>query len=401
MEFAADHIQFGNAIQVRYYGIIIVTAMLIAAWIASRLAERTKRDPDHIWGALTWAIFPGIVFARLWYILLPTASLTAPCEPNFIQTSAQEVCMNAAWFLQNFFNLENGAIAVWNGGLHIYGAVIGGLLGAWLYFGPLHHPVAKFFHILFGILPGGPVIVGLLYPYIPPQLFYIWLVVFVGTIIVWLWPYLENFVKMARARQLGDEVPGFSLPKYESTFPAEGMSILPWLDIAGVVLPLAQAIGRWANYVNQELYGIPTTLPWGISIDAQHRVGIYRVQADYPLASNPTTGAVETRFHPLFLYEFLWNLLAFFVLLNLYNRNRNRFRQGDFFLMYIAQYGFIRFLLEFLRAEPAIAFGVNSSQVLALVMCVVALIVLFVRFNARRGTTEGGYEQPAPATDAA
>ena len=108
MQFAADHIQFGNAIQVRYYGIIIVTAMLIAAWIASRLAARTKRDSDHIWGALTWAIFPGIVLARLWFILLPPASLTAACDPNFVQTSAQVLCQDTAWFLQNFFNLVCG-----------------------------------------------------------------------------------------------------------------------------------------------------------------------------------------------------------------------------------------------------------------------------------------------------
>jgi prolipoprotein diacylglyceryl transferase len=395
MEFAADHIQFGNAIQVRYYGIIIVTAMLLAAWIASRLAERTKRDPDHIWGALTWAIFPGIVLARLWFILLPPASLTVACDPNFVQTAPPILCQNAAWFLQNFFNLENGAIAVWNGGLHIYGAILGGLLGAWLYFGPLHHPVAKFFHILFGILPGGPVLVGMLYPLIPSQLFSLWLVVFVGTIIVWLWPYMASVYRIIRARQLGDEAPAFALPKYESTFPANGMPIWPWLDIAGVVLPLAQAIGRWANYVNQELYGLPTNLPWGVSIDAAHRVGIYRVQAEYPLS-----GATETKFHPLFLYEALWNLVAFFVLLNLYNRFRNRFRQGDFFLMYLAQYGFIRFLLEFLRVEQAIVFGVNSSQVLALLVCLGALAALFVRLNARRGA-EGQYETPVQATDAA
>lgn len=394
MEFAADHIQFGS-VQVRYYGIIIVTAMLIAAWIAARLAERSKRDSDHIWGALTWAIFPGIVLARLWYILFPTASLTAPCDPNFVQTLSQPaVCMDAAWFLQNFFNLDNGAIAVWNGGLHIFGAILGGLLGMWLYFGPLHHPVAKFFHILFGILPAGPVLVGLLYPIIPTQLFGIWLTVFIGTILVWLWPYGVSVYKIIRARQLGDDAPAFELPKYESTFPAQGMSLLPWLDLAGVVLPLAQFVGRWANYINQELYGIPTGSSWwGIAIDRDHRVGAYTNQTLYPY-ENPTT-----LFHPLFLYEGLWNLVAFFVLYSFYDRNRNKFRQGDFFLMYIAQYGFIRFWLEFLRAEPALLAGINTSQVLAAVACVVAVILLFVRFNARRGQ-EGGYEVAAPAPEA-
>ena len=74
MEFQAENILISlgqTDIQIRYYGIIIVTAMLIAAAVAARLARRDKRDPDHIWGALTWAIFPGIVAARLWYVLFP------------------------------------------------------------------------------------------------------------------------------------------------------------------------------------------------------------------------------------------------------------------------------------------------------------------------------------------
>ncbi|MEO1288552.1 MAG: prolipoprotein diacylglyceryl transferase family protein, partial [Chloroflexota bacterium] len=132
---------FGNVVQIRYYGIIIVTAMLIAAWIASRLAERTGRDPDHIWGALTWAIFPGIIFARLWYITFPPLSQTANCGEAIASVTA--VCKDAAYFFSNFFNTTDGAIAVWSGGLHIYGAVIGGLLGLWLYFGPLHNRVAR------------------------------------------------------------------------------------------------------------------------------------------------------------------------------------------------------------------------------------------------------------------
>ena len=95
------------------------------------------------------------------------------------------------------------------------------------------------------------------------------------------------------------------------------LPLAPWLDIAGVALPLGQAIGRWANFVNQELYGTVTSLPWGIPIDRAHRVdAVSRVWSIIPVAT--------TRFHPLFLYESLWNVLAFIVLLNIFLRNREQ-----------------------------------------------------------------------------
>ncbi|MEL7435353.1 MAG: prolipoprotein diacylglyceryl transferase family protein, partial [Chloroflexota bacterium] len=243
MEFTAEHIllNFGNQeVQIRYYGIIIVTAMLIAAYVASRLAERTGRDSDHVWGALTWAIFPGIVFARLWFITFPPVSLTAGCSPDAIP-GPSTVCKDAAWFYSNFFDFAEGGIAVWSGGLHIFGAVIGGLLGMWLYFGPLHNPVARVFHYIF--LPIA--------------------ILFDG--IGWL-------ITSTLQRIGGREVTPFQMPKFESPFPPSGIPMSPWLDIAAVTLPLAQSIGRWANFVNQELYGTPTNLPWGISIDSANRV---------------------------------------------------------------------------------------------------------------------------------
>lgn len=76
MEFNQTHILMGN-VQIRYYGIIIVTALLVGAYVASLLAKRTGRDPDHIWGGLTWAIIPGIIGARLWFVFFPPISLTA------------------------------------------------------------------------------------------------------------------------------------------------------------------------------------------------------------------------------------------------------------------------------------------------------------------------------------
>jgi prolipoprotein diacylglyceryl transferase len=373
MDFQAEHIliSLGDSdIQIRYYGIIIVTAMLLAASVAARLAKRRGYDPDHVWGALTWAIFPGIVGARLWFTLFPPSALTQTC----VEGQVVETCHNAAWFFQNFFNTTEGAIAVWSGGLSIFGAIIGGLLGLWLYFGPLHNPVARLFHWLFIVLPGGPIILGLLYPLFSTEARWLFAVLIGALILIWLAPYITwAFRKFIRRSETGSIIPAF-----ESDFPAVGMRLTPWLDFAGIVLPLAQAIGRWANFVNQELYGIPTNLPWGISISEDKRVSPYTSPVDFPLPGDPA----EAKFHPLFLYESLWNLIAFFVLLNLYNRNRDKFREGDFFLLYIIQYSFVRFLLEFIRAEPSIFMGINTSQAITGVAFVVALVVFVMRRNS-------------------
>jgi phosphatidylglycerol:prolipoprotein diacylglycerol transferase len=279
MEFLSEFIQFtiGNQrLQIRYYGLIIVAAMLVAAWIATRLAKREGRDPDHVWGALTWAIIPAIIGARLWFVLFPPEELVRRGR-------------DTAWFFQNFFNTTEGAIAIWSGGLSIFGAFLGGLLGAYIY-----------------------------------------------------------------------------LRRNRLPLPA-------WLDIAGVAFPLGQAIGRWANAVNQELYGVPTVLPWGIPIDAAKRVAPYTSLIEYP---------IETRFHPLFLYESLWSVLAFIVLLLLFTRNRDRLRFGDIFLLFIMQYSVIRFLLEFIRVEVALVGGVNVSQMVTVVGFVIALIIFIARRRA-------------------
>lgn len=347
MEFQSQHILISGTpigdLQIRYYGIIIVTAMLIAAWVAARLAMRRKLDPDHIWGGLTWAIFPGIIGARLWYVLFPPVSSVLDGR-------------DAAWYFANFFNLQDGAIAIWSGGLHIFGAVLGGLIGAYLYFGPLHNSVARIFFIIF-------------YP-----------ITLVFAAIGWVFSFI--FAKIR-----GQEAEGFKLPQFETEFPNEGIAIMPWLDIAGVTLPLAQAIGRWANFVNQELYGFPTQLPWGISIPADARVSQVASLVEYPIDT--------TRFHPLFLYESIWNALAFVVLLRLYTRNFDRFRPGDFFLLYLAQYSFVRFFLEFLRIEKAIAYGVNTSQVVTIVVFVLAVGIFLYRRTqapAPTNTTETASE---------
>ena len=128
-----------------------------------------------------------------------------------------------------------------------------------------------------------------------------------------------------------------------------------WLDIAAPGIALGQAIGRWGNYVNQELYGAPTHLPWAIYIDPAHRLPQFADQAYY---------------HPLFFYEFLWNLLNMSVLLYAARKWSDRLRTGDIFLMYLIIYPVGRFFLEFLRLDPAEVGGLDINQML---MAVVAL----------------------------
>ena len=119
---------------------------------------------------------------------------------------------------------------------------------------------------------------------------------------------------------------------------------IPWpLDFDGIApgLILAQAIGRWGNYFNQELFGGPTTLPWGLAIDPRFRPGDF---------------AEVTHFHPTFLYESLWNLGLFLLLW--YLRPLDRWwPRGTATLIYLVGYGLVRFWLETVRIDPAMLLG--------------------------------------------
>ncbi len=338
MEFEQAHVVIGN-LQIRYYGIIIVIALLAGAYIASLLASRSGRDSDHIWGGLTWAIIPGIIGARLWFVLFPPVSLIAGCGIE------GEVCQDTAWFLENFFDTQNGAIAIWSGGLSIFGGMLGGAFGAWLYLSRWHNRIVGFFTTIL-------------------------------TPLLWLYQLLEWIVTLGVSRLRGKDLSPFRYQRPKSDFPDDGMPLGPWMDIAAVAIPLGQAIGRFANYVNQELYGAPTNLPWGIQIPRDARVAPYESLIDFPL---------DTLFHPIWAYEALWSLVAFYVLWRIYHQYRDRLVSGDMFLLYVAQYSFVRFLLEFLRVEVAeIGFsGINSSQAVTLIAFLVSTGILFRRRQNR------------------
>lgn len=257
-------IQIGP-LEIRYYGIILMLATLAGAWLATQEAKRRGEDPEIVWDALVWVLIAGIIGARLWHILTP--------PPSSIEQG-----LTTQFYLTHPLD----AIAIWNGGLGIPGAVIGGAVAMYWY---------------------------------------------------------------SRRRKI---------------------NFLLWADIVAPALALAQAIGRWGNFVNQELYGAPTDLPWAIRIDAPYRLPGYQDIAYY---------------HPLFLYESLWNLANMGVLLWL-GRTQKRLKDGDLFLVYLIIYPIGRFLLEFLRLDQSMVGGFNANQVLMLVVALLSAGALIWRHRS-------------------
>lgn len=165
--------------------------------------------------------------------------------------------------------------------------------------------------------------------------------------------------------------------------------ILRWTDIVAPGLALAQAIGRWGNFINQELYGKPTDLPWGIFIDRAHRLPGYEQ---------------FERFHPTFLYESLWNLITCAVLVYLIWRFRDRLAKGIITALYFISYSSVRFLLEFIRLDSPMAGKLSVAQIVALVL--IALAIVFIIWRVKKGpetTDPKGLEEPLgsvePQTD--
>jgi phosphatidylglycerol:prolipoprotein diacylglycerol transferase len=137
-----------------------------------------------------------------------------------------------------------------------------------------------------------------------------------------------------------------------------------WLDLSAPGLALGHAIGRWGNFVNQELYGAPSDLPWAIYIDPSNRLPGYHDISYY---------------HPLFLYESLWNLANAGLLLWLGRRWGRKLADGDLFLMYLIIYPVGRFLLEFIRLDPARVGGLKINQTIMLIVALSAAMAIGVR----------------------
>ena len=145
-------------------------------------------------------------------------------------------------------------------------------------------------------------------------------------------------------------------------------------DVAGPALLIAQAIGRWANFVNQELYGPPTDLPWGILINPQNRLPQYANMGLFP---------ADTRFHPTFLYESLWLFGGFILLLFLNNRYRDKWNSGTLFGLFLIWWGVGRTWIEFFRPDQ-VTIGesvITYSMLLASSFAIVGLLIVLSRAN--------------------
>ena len=131
-----------------------------------------------------------------------------------------------------------------------------------------------------------------------------------------------------------------------------------------------QAAGRWGNFFNQELYGPPTNLPWGIAIDCAHRV------VEYPCATFPLA---TTHFHPLFLYESLSGAARRGRLLWLVEAARPWLRVGDLAAIMFIWIGGVRFLLEFLRIGNWRLGDIPTAQIFGAAFVVIGIGILCSR----------------------
>ncbi len=138
------------------------------------------------------------------------------------------------------------------------------------------------------------------------------------------------------------------------------MKVMPVLDIAMISFLIGQGIGRWGNFMNQEAFGTPTDLPWGMMSEGTNMVAV----------------------HPCFLYESIWCLLGF-VLLHFYGKYKQKYA-GQIFYMYLVWYGFERMIVEGLRTDslylPFSPFGfdIRVSQLLSLLIFLVGIILLIL-----------------------
>jgi phosphatidylglycerol---prolipoprotein diacylglyceryl transferase len=233
-----------------WYGLILTAGMVAATWIASIELRRRGQDSNLAWDGMFWVIGLGIVGARLYHVF------STPGDGG----------NGRSFYFENPLLIVTG---IREGGLGIYGGLIGGIIG----------------------------------------------------LIIFTVRNKLNFF------QLGDCV------------------------VPGVAL--GQAIGRWGNFVNQELYGGPTgSSTWGVLIDTTFRVKTRQI--DF---TDMATFPPETRFHPTFFYESMWNLAGFALLMLLARRFKHQLRRGDIAGLFFVWYGIGRSWVELLFRPDAWTLG--------------------------------------------
>lgn len=246
---------------IRWYGLLIASAVLLGVSLSQFLAQRRKVNPDVLGDLVIWLVIGALPMARLYYVLFE-------------------------W--QEYVQRPGDIIAIWKGGIAIHGAIIGGLIAA-LIFSRLNR---------------------------------------------------VSFWQMA--------------------------------DLVAPSLILGQAIGRWGNFFNSEAFGRPTDLPWKLYI---------------PLAQRPPGYANFEYFHPTFLYESLWNLGVFALLLTVFFwglRHPNRLKVGTIFLIYMVAYSLGRFWIEGLRTDSLMLGPLRIAQLISLTEIALGLVGLWWLYGRQR-----------------
>jgi len=256
-----------------------------------------------------------------------------------------------------FFSL--GPINIyWYGFLMVLG-VIGGFLIVWR--------LAKFYQIKKERLLD-LAFYGLIFGLIGARIYYV----------AYLWDYYsKNFLDIFKIWQGGLAIHGIIIGGFTAVwFYSRRTNFNFWLvaDLIVVGLSFGQIIGRWGNYFNQEVFGQPTDLPWGIPID---------------LVNRPVGFEHYKYFHPTFLYESLWNLVVFLILLGWQlirikrqetKDKRQRTSYGNIFLSYLILYSLGRFFIEFLRIDPMpTLFGIRWAQVMSIGIILLSFITLIYK----------------------
>lgn len=259
---------FNLPITLTWYGLIVMSSVVIGAWLAEREVRQRGENGEALFDAMIWAVFIGILGARLWYVVNSTLGGNDS-------------------YIQDPLSIIRPPIA----GLHFFG----------------------------GLLFGG----------------------------------LSLIIFLKR----------------------NGYDTWLFLDAVAPVTLIGQAVGRWGNFINQELYGPPTTLPWGIPISADHRLSAYADLTQFPVDT--------TRFHPTFAYEMILNVLAYLFIIWYTRQNEEDTKPGTAFTLWLICAGFIRVFIEFFRPDqPRIGESFVSYSMLVAFLMGVAGVILYL---ARQG----------------
>lgn len=162
----------------------------------------------------------------------------------------------------------------------------------------------------------------------------------------------------------------------------KGWDVRLILDAAAPAVPFAQAIGRWGNWINVELFGKPTSLPWALEV---------------PLRKRPVGYEAMSTFHPTFLYESLWCVTVGVMVLIVHKRFGARFKPGRMFAVYVAGYTFGRFFIERIRIDTASRLlGLRLNEWTSALVFAAAIVVLVTGRVKTPVSTTG---EPGPITD--